>query len=523
MRGDPGEVVLGRYRVEHQIGRGGFGRIYLARQVALSRAVALKASAREQREDIAVRERFRREAVLVASIAHPNVVTYHDFGTDEDGDMILVMEYLRGRSLYDVIRSGETWPAAWVAEAVRQAADGLFAAHQAGIVHRDVKPSNLFLTDAPTPPGRPDSRAVVGPVGPGFRLKVIDFGILRVDAGVRPDLPDLTAPEAVIGTPAYLAPEMLMGTRPDPRADQYALALVACELLTGRRAFGGPGNPNSFLARVSRVPPELDLVPAGLASVLARALSPDRDERFESVLDFAHAFTQAATEVAATAAASTQVLRAREAISPVTGGRGGPRGRTASWKTWSALIIGVVAAAALAAWAWRPDRPASQDSTPSEPTAMSHPPVATRGPAPPEVSDRMGSDAVPGPPPDAGHGSRHVRRASRPVPPGRPAPGVRTARRPGRDDPGRASPGRLTINARPWADVWLDGIPLGRTPVIGREVTPGSHSVRFVHPTLGSRTVRRTVRPGEVVTLVEVMDSSAPPRDSPPDPHTPSP
>ncbi len=521
MRGDPGEVVLGRYRIEHQIGRGGFGRIYRARQVALSRDVALKASAPEQRHDVAVRERFRREAVLIAAIAHPNVVTYHDFGTDDDGDMILVMEYLRGRSLYEVIRSGETWPPACVAEGVRQAADGLFAAHQAGIVHRDVKPSNLFLIDAPTPVGRPDVRAVPGLLGPGFLLKVIDFGILRVDAGVRPDLPDLTAPEAVIGTPAYLAPEMLMGTRPDPRADQYALALVACELATGRRAFGGPGNPDSFLARVSRVPPELDLVPGPLASVLARALSPDRDKRFESVVEFAHAFTEAAAEAAAASATPTQVVSTRASVAPVPHGRAGPRRRRGSWKTWSAWTVGVVTAGTLAAWAFSPGRPDPQDSTPSGATGAAQPTVAIREPAPPEVSGRMESVAVPGPRPGAGNGSGPSRRVSRPVPRSRPASGVSPANGSGRHGAGEATPGRLTINARPWADVWLDGTPLGRTPVIGREVTPGSHLVRFEHPTLGARTVTRTVRPGQTLILTEVMDSSAPPPDSPRAPRTP--
>lgn len=514
MRGVPGEVVLGRYRIEHQIGRGGFGRIYLARQIALSRAVALKASAPEQRQDVAVRERFRREAVLVASIAHPNVVTYHDFGTDDEGDMILVMEYLRGRSLHEVIRSGETWPPACVAEAVRQAADGLFAAHQAGIVHRDVKPSNLFLTDAPTPGDRPDGRAVPAPLGLGFRLKVIDFGILRVDAGVRPDLPDLTAPEAVIGTPAYLAPEMLMGTRPDPRADQYALAIVACELLTGRRAFGGPGNPDSFLARVSRVPPELDLIPEGPASVLARALSPDRDERFSTVVDFARAFAGCA------AASPRPIPETTREVARATG-RGGRRGRRGAWMLRSALIGGIVTATALGVWVWNLDRATAPHPTGPEVIARRPPLPAIREPALPAFSERAGVESVQGRDPGAGNTSGPSRRASRSVSPTRTASPVRAASGSGPDAPGATAHGRLTINARPWADVWLDGTHLGRTPVIGREVRPGSHSVRFEHPTLGVRTVTRTVRPGEAITLTEVLDSSGPPQDSPRDPRTP--
>lgn len=509
MRGDPGELVLGRYRIEHQIGRGGFGRIYLARQVALSRPVALKASAVEQRRDLAMRERFRREAVLVASIAHPNVVTYHDFGTDDAGDMILVMEYLRGRSLHEVARSGETWPLARVAEAVRQAAEGLFAAHQAGIVHRDVKPSNLFLIDAPTPTAGPGGPRGLSDPGTQFLLKVIDFGILRVDAGVRPDLPDLTAPEAVIGTPAYLAPEMLMGTRPDPRADQYALALVACELLTGRRAFGGPANPDSFLARVSRLPPELDLVPEGPASVLARALSPDRDARFPTVVDFARAFAASSGQDAAERLETTVEVR-RSTVKT--------QGHARSRMKWAALVAGLASAVFLASWAWTRGPPAALDPRGAQET----PGLTTvREPAGPVLSERLAGVEVPAPSAGAGRGGQggkgHVNSSS---------PKRRAYRSPGGDDDPigateRDAPGRLTVNARPWADVWLDGVFVGRTPVIGREVTAGSHTVRLVHPTLGARTVTRTVRSGESVTLTEALEPSAPPRDSRPGPRTP--
>ncbi len=505
MRGEPGEVVLGRYRIECQIGRGGFGRIYLAQQVSLSRPVALKASAVEQRTDVAVRERFRREAVLVASIAHPNVVTYHDFGTDNEGDMILVMEYLRGRSLYEAVRSGEVWSLPEVAEVIRQAAEGLFAAHQVGIVHRDVKPSNLFLVSLPAAPARPEG-GVVPARGP-FLLKVIDFGILRVDAGVRPDLPDLTAPEAVIGTPAYLAPEMLMGARPDPRADQYALALVACELLTGRRAFGGPGNPDSFLARVSRPPPELDLVPGPAASVLARALSPDPKERFDTVVDFARSLGRALDETTPIRRNGPVALE-RQASEPQQGRR-----RRWAWRSWkiATLIAGAATLGLVALWVWtQPPAPPS----PEREVHVERPRFELREPATAMVSERMAPESVPEPP--IGGGPSEERRSKRADPSRSWLSGPREP-----SAPQSARPARVTINARPWADVWLNDKPLGRTPVINREVPPGTYTVRFAHPTLGTRSVRRTILPGQTLTLSEVLDSSEPPQDSRPGSQTP--
>lgn len=524
MRGEPGELVLGRYRIEHQIGRGGFGRIFLARQVALARAVALKASAVEQRSDVAIRERFRREAVLVASISHPNVVTYHDFGTDDEGDMILVMEYLRGRSLREAFRPGEPWSITDAAEVVRQVADGLYAAHEAGIVHRDVKPSNLFLTALPTGEwigARRPASSLEGEMALGHRVglggavivKVIDFGILRVDAGVRPDLPDLTAPEAVIGTPAYLAPEMLLGRRPDPRADQYSLALVACELLTGRRAFGGPENPDSFLSRVSRRPPELALIPEGPASVLWRALAPDRDERFESVVEFARALVLSAKEDKKAVKTVPNVGTAIEkthVLEPATRRR---RRWFRAWVVWPASIV--VTAVVSALWLWRADRQPPDVLTAPGAVVSPFPMAEIRSPSAPVVSDRLDVVAVEQPGPDRVLGPSSRVSRLRPSSQGRVAPGMA----PERAEP----PGRLTINAKPWADVWLDGISLGRTPVLDYEVRPGSHTVTLKHPTLGTRTVTRTIRSGETVTLTEVFGTSAPHQDSPPEPRKPSP
>jgi len=527
MKGEPGEIVLGRYRLEHQIGQGGFGRIYLARQVALARPVAIKASPPQQRNDLAIRERFRREAILVASIAHPNVVTYHDFGTDDDGDMILVMEYLRGRNLYEFVQAGSAWPLPRVAEVIRQAGEGLFAAHRAGIVHRDVKPSNLFLLDSP------DHRILV---------KVIDFGILKVDAGVRPDLPDLTAPEAIIGTPTYLAPEVVMGLRPDPRADQYALALVACELATGRRAFGGARGSEALLQRMSRLPPELRELPAGPREVLSRALSVSIEDRYPTIVDFAQAFCEQAaseprrrdwlsgpsipdrtndrspqTEVVASAPDRTTAVsettvepRADPTRSiPVAKTRSRLRERLARRVGIGLGLVGLIAVGAAGFWAFH--GPSTFRSVP-EPRAPAPVVVLDRNPAaaPPEVApeNRPAQDLSreSGTAANGARKGRPRKETSRDSPPREPAP--------------RPSPGRLTVNARPWADVWIDGTRVGRTPVLAHPVAPGSHSIRLVHPDFGVKTLTRVVESGESATVSVEFRSDAP-RDSRPDPNTP--
>lgn len=284
MKGIPGEVVLGRYKIEFRLGQGGFGRIYLAKQIAFGRQVAIKVANPSFSKNKEMRERFLREAVLVSAISHPSVVTYYDFGEDEDHDLILVMEYLHGMSLRELLDKGKVLSLTTTAKYAAEAAYGLAEAHRKGIVHRDIKPSNLFI---------------VAPQTREERLKVIDFGILWVDPKIRPGLPRLTANDMVIGTPEYLPPEVLLGRTPDGRSDQYSLALTVYEMLSGKKPFSELSQEQALMERVTSRPCDLMFVSAGreippkVARVLYQALSPDPDERFPSIDMFGDAILEA--------------------------------------------------------------------------------------------------------------------------------------------------------------------------------------------------------------------------------------
>jgi len=483
MKGRTGEMVLDRYRLEHPVGRGGFGRIFLATQVSLDRQVAIKVSSEENRDDSRLRERFRREAMLVASINHPHLVTYHEFGVDGDGDLILVMEFLKGRSLMDLARRRGPLSMENTARYMVQAAEGLQAAHEAGIVHRDVKPSNLFL------------------VGQGTRkerLKVIDFGILRVDPTVRPGIADLTRTNHVIGTPAYLAPEMLSGGPVDGRADQYAMALVTLELVTGRRVYGNESNTDGILDRLEGTAPDLGRIapefPNGVRQVLQRALAKDPAQRYGDIAGFASALERA---VQGDLTAPTRVDR------PVMGVQGDLTAPTRvdrpvmGRRKWRVALLILVLAGVLAGW--------GLSRMPSPGAYVPEvPPLTPGGP-------REGAGPVSSPPRNEetpAFQNSEMKATEK-------TPSTTRSRRKATKAPADRAPAVLTLNARPWADVFLDGMPVGRTPLMGLNTAPGRHTLVFRHPRFGDRTFRQTVKAGQRVNFNVDLTSGrrADPRD----------
>src|SRR5262245_36751496 len=200
-----GVQQIGRYVDCVLLGHGGMGAVYRARDPELDRPVAIKVMLQATEDFIA---RFRREAQSIARLAHANIVQVYDFGVDETGNPYFVMELIDGTPLDQIVRERGRLLPLEVIRLIKQAAEGLAAAHRTGIVHRDVKPSNLIV----------DGRGTV---------KLVDFGIARVsDANLQ-----LTAASALMGTPGYMAPEQAQGKPVDHRADVYALGLTMYELL----------------------------------------------------------------------------------------------------------------------------------------------------------------------------------------------------------------------------------------------------------------------------------------------------
>jgi len=273
-----GEVLGGRYRVLRLLGRGGMGAVYEAEQLDLGRRVAIKVLHEMLSKDDEQLVRFSREARAAASLGHRNVVQVTDFQAEPGQLAFLVMELVPGESLAAVLSREGRQPAWRVVPIARQVLSALGAAHDAGIVHRDIKPGNVMLT------------AFEG-LGEGAEVaKVLDFGIAKMMEGS--GYTQLTMTGVALGTPAYMAPEMALGDKVDGRADLYAVGVLLFKCLAGKVPFGG--SASDVLQRVVREeapslgPLRPDVAPM-LAAVVDRALLKDPAARFQSAADMSGA------------------------------------------------------------------------------------------------------------------------------------------------------------------------------------------------------------------------------------------
>jgi eukaryotic-like serine/threonine-protein kinase len=276
----PGTMLGGRYRLEERIASGGMGDVWRCVDDVLGRTVAVKILLSSLLEEPGFTERFRVEARTMATINHPGVVDIYDYGSDPKAGAYLVMEYVEGDALSRTLsRVGRLTPARTMA-LVAQAADALHAAHEIGVVHRDVKPGNLL-------------------VRPNGTLVLTDFGIAR-SAGAA----QLTAAGSVLGTAAYISPEQAMGEQASRLSDVYALGVVAYQCLAGRRPFEGEQPLEIAMRHVREVPPPLPPdTPPTVRAIVERAMAKDPAARWPTASAFAAVARRAAAELAAAAPA----------------------------------------------------------------------------------------------------------------------------------------------------------------------------------------------------------------------------
>jgi hypothetical protein len=270
------EVEFGRYRLLSLLGEGGMGQVWRAFDTVTERIVALKLLPTQYADDAIFQERFRREARSAAALDEPHVVPIHDFG-EIDGRLFVTMRLIKGRDLHGIL-SGGPIDATRAVGIIDQVGEALHSAHQVGLIHRDVKPSNILVSD-------------------NDFAYLIDFGIARA-AGQT----GLTSTSAVIGTWAYMAPERFTAGQTDARADIYALACVLYECLTGNKPFGGDSVEQQIGGHLALPPPRASDhrtdVPAELDAVIAQGMAKNPDERYATTREMAHAARAALVGVA---------------------------------------------------------------------------------------------------------------------------------------------------------------------------------------------------------------------------------
>ncbi len=278
-------VISERYELGDRLGSGGMSTVYGATDRVLERTVAVKILAEHLSDDDKFVARFRREALAVARLIHPNIVQVYDTGVDDDRHYI-VMEYVEGRSVAQLLqRRGRLGPEIAVSIGVQSCA-GLEYAHRQGIIHRDVKPGNLMVIGGPA--GRPSGKGSHEPPTDEMTVKLTDFGIARAAEQTR-----LTQVGSVVGTAAYLSPEQSRGEETTPAADVYALGVVVYQMLTARLPWEGTTLAELATRRESEspLPPSSydPSVPETLSRAVLRALEGDVNSRYSSAKELSTA------------------------------------------------------------------------------------------------------------------------------------------------------------------------------------------------------------------------------------------
>jgi serine/threonine-protein kinase len=467
-------LVEGRYKIERMLGKGGMGAVFLAQDLTLERAVAIKVLPPDISMDEHIVKRFQQEAKTAAKLDHTNIIPI--FRVESEGGLnYFVMKYIEGTSLEDVLDEKQELAIEYIQRVLWEAACALGHAHQRGVVHRDVKPANIMFDH-------------------DGRVMLTDFGIskaLQAASG-------FTGTGMIIGTPHYMAPEQAKGGTVDGRADQYSLAVVGYRMVTGELPYVGDSVHTILYKHIFEEVPRMSGKRAGtpefLSVAIARALSKEPDQRFSTMEEFATSvWPEQPVAAPRKGAGGASTSRRRPPPSPRVVTADTPTEMTtapttpipraglkipAEKKKRSSvgLVVGAVVLAGVLAGGYLAFGNKSEP-----PPAPAPPPQASQPPAPPPVTAPATQPAPP-------------RGAVRPAPP--PAPPPTAAR----------AQGFISVNSNPPGNLFIDGRDLGPVPVIEQPVSAGRHTIRVERPGYKTKTEVIDVQANSTVRRTWVLE-----------------
>ncbi|HEX7599524.1 MAG TPA: serine/threonine-protein kinase, partial [Polyangia bacterium] len=281
-----GSVVGDRYRLLERIGEGGMGAVFRAEHILMKKVVALKLLHAEMGQVEEAGRRFEREAQSASRLNHPNIISVTDFGRSDSGELFLVMEFVAGEALADILAREGRLPLARACRLAGQILSALEHAHGQRVVHRDLKPANVMLVQSP------DARL-------GESAKILDFGIAKIMETGEGEQP-FTKGVMIFGTPSYMSPEQASGQDVDSRSDLYSCGIMLYEMLTGRKPFDNDDIVKLMAMQVTAPTPPFATVapdsgiPGAIEAVVMQALEKDRDARFHTAAEFREALELAA-------------------------------------------------------------------------------------------------------------------------------------------------------------------------------------------------------------------------------------
>jgi predicted Ser/Thr protein kinase len=277
-----GKTYLNRYRIVRQLGEGGMGKVFLARQTDLNRDVVIKVMHEHVANDPRFQQCFLQETQTMAQFQHPYAVALFDAQLDSEDGPFIIMEYVKGKTLDVVLRENKRFTPQRASRLLSQVCEVLHDAHSKGIVHRDLKPSNLMILDADTQ---------------YEKLKVMDFGLAKFTVNPTIKAVSEATNEYMLGTPAYVSPEQARGEETDHRTDIYSMGVIVYELISGHLPFDGMSTMDTLLAHAIEPPPPMTTeevyVPSAIERVIQKCLAKQPNERFQSARDFFNKYMEA--------------------------------------------------------------------------------------------------------------------------------------------------------------------------------------------------------------------------------------